>query len=112
MSLSATLNISEISSAIYTYNQNIPTYKLQSGNYYYDIDNMERVTSNWDIEFNINKKTDISLNSFVGNITNIKIFNIYNDNISEILQQYPTNNNLILNDTARKLVGLDGLKIR
>ena len=106
------LNISEITSAIYTYNQNIPIYKLQSGNYYYDIDNMKRVTSNWDIEFNINKKTDISLNSFVGNITNVKIFNIYNDNISEILQQYPTNNNLILNDTARKLVGLDGLKIR
>lgn len=106
------LNISEISAAIYTYNQNIPIYKLQSGNYYYDIDNMERVTSNWDIEFNINKKTDITLNSFAGNITNIKIFNIYNDNISEILQQYPTNNNLILNDTARKLVGLDGLKIR
>ena len=106
------LNISEITSAIYTYNQNIPIYKLQSGNYYYDIDNMERVTSNWDIEFNINKKTDIILNNFAGNITNIKIFNIYNDNISEILQQYPTNNNLILNDTARKLVGLDGLKIR
>ena len=106
------LNISEISAAIYTYNQNIPIYKLQSGNYYYDIDNMERVTSNWDIEFNINKKTDIVLNNFAGNITNIKIFNIYNDNISEILQQYPTNNNLILNDTARKLVGLDGLKIR
>lgn len=106
------LNISEISSAIYTYNQNIPIYKLQSGNYYYDIDNMERVTSNWDIEFNVDKKTDIILNNFVGNITNIKLFNIYNDNISEILQQYPTNNNLILNDTARKLVGLDGLKIR
>ena len=55
--------------------------RLESGDYYYDVDNMERVTSNWDIEFNINKKTDISLNSFVGNITNIKIFNIYNDNI-------------------------------
>ena len=106
------LNISEISAAIYTYNQNIPIYKLQSGNYYYDIDNMERVTSNWDIEFNINKKTDISLNNFAGNITNIKIFNIYNDNISEILQQYPTNNYLLLNDTARKLVGLDGVQLR
>ena len=40
------------------------------------------------------------------------MFNIYNDNISEVLQQYPTNNYLILNDTARKLLGLDGVNIR
>ena len=55
---------------------------------------------------------DIILNNFYGNITNIKVFEIYNDNISEILQQYPTNNYLLLNDTARKLVGLDGVQLR
>ena len=49
---------------------------------------------------------------FYGNITNIKVFEMYNDNISEILQQYPTNNYLLLNDTARKLVGLDGVQLR
>ena len=47
-----------------------------------------------------------------GSITNIKLFDTDNDNITELLQMYPTNSNLIINDTARKLVGLDGLKIR
>ncbi len=106
------LNISEIGAALYTYNQNIPLYKLQSGNYYYDMDNIESISSNWDMEFIIEKKTEVILNSFNGNITNIKLFTMYNDNLSEMLQQYPTNNKLIINDTARKLVGLDGLKIR
>jgi hypothetical protein len=106
------LNISEIGAALYTYNQAIPIYKLQSGNYYYDIDNLQNVTSNWDMEFILDKKYDVILNNFVGNITNIKLFTIYNDNISEMLQQYPTNNTLLINDTARKLIGLDGLKIR
>jgi hypothetical protein len=106
------LNIAEIGAALYTYNQSIPIYKLQSGNYYYDMDNINNVTSNWNIEYTIDKKCEVILNSFIGNITNIKLFDIYNDNLSEMLQQYPTNNRLIINDTARKLIGLDGLKIR
>ena len=36
----------------------------------------------------------------------------YNDNISEILQMYPTNNTLIINDTARNILGMDGYQIR
>lgn len=106
------LNISEISASVYTYNQNIPTYKLQSGHYYYDIDNSISASSNWDIEYVVDKKTEVSICNFIGNITNVKVYNIYNDNISELLQQYPTNSKLLINDTARKLVGLDGLKIR
>lgn len=106
------LKISEISSILYTYNQNIPIYKLQSGHYYYNVDNRETVSSKWNIEYTISKKTDIELYNFNGRITNIKIFSNYNDDLSEMLQQYPTNNYLIVNDTARKLVGLDGVKIR
>ena len=106
------LNISELSASVYLYAEGIPMYKLQPGHYYYDIDNKAIVSSNWNIEFNIDKKNDVILHNFIGNITNIKLFNIYNDNISEIMQQYPTNNNLLINDTARKLIGLDGLKIR
>ena len=109
---SKSLNISEICAAKYTYNQAIPLYRLQNGHYYYDLDNTIKQTSKWNIEFSITEKSDITLHNLVGNITNIKIFSIYNDNISEILQQYPTNNYLILNDTARKLLGLDGVNIR
>ena len=109
---SKSLNISEICAAKYTYNQAIPLYRLQNGHYYYDLDNTIKQTSKWNIEFSITEKSDITLHNLVGNITNIKVFNIYNDNISEVLQQYPTNNYLILNDTARKLLGLDGVNIR
>ena len=106
------LNISEIGAILYTYNQAIPVYKLKNGHYFYDVDNKDSISDRWNIEYNIDSKQDISLHNFVGNITNIKIFDIYNDNLSEMFQQYPTNNNLIVNDTARKLVGLDGVKIR
>ena len=84
---SKSLNISEICAAKYTYNQAIPLYRLQNGHYYYDLDNTIKQTSKWNIEFSITEKSDITLHNLVGNITNIKIFSIYNDNISEILQQ-------------------------
>ena len=106
------LKIVEFSAAEYTWPQEIPIYKIQSGNYYYDIDNRQTISDKWTIEYSITNKTDIMLNGFLGSITNIKLFNSYNDNISEILQMYPTNNTLIINDTARNILGLDGLKTR
>ena len=106
------LKIVEFSSSLYTYPQSIPIYKLQSGHYYYDIDNKQSCTDIWNIEFSSNKKVDVSLHGFLGNITNIKLFDSYNDNISEILQMYPTNNTLIINDTARNILGADGIRQR
>ena len=106
------LKIVEFSSAEYTYPESIPIYKVQPGNYYYDIDNLKTTSDKWSIEYSISNKTDIILNGFLGSITNIKLFNSYNDNISEILQMYPTNNTMIINDTARNILGLDGLKTR
>ena len=57
----------------------------------------------------IDTKGDVILSSFEGSITNIKIYEIYIDNISEILQMYPTNSHLLINDTARKIVEMNGL---
>ena len=106
------LKIAELSAAEYKWPESIPLYKLQSGNFYYDIDNMITISDKWSIEYIIFNKENIILNCFLGSITNIKVFNSYNDNISEILQMYPTNNTLIVNDTARNILGLDGLKTR
>lgn len=103
------LKIIEFSSALYTYPQSIPIYKLQSGNYYYDIDHMNTITDKWNIEYTIQNKVDVSLCGFLGTITNIKLFKYYDDNISEILQMYPTNNELLINDTARNILGMDGV---
>ena len=103
------LKIVEFSASEYTWPKSIPIYKLQNGNYYYNIDNRQTITDKWTIEYSVSNKVDVILNGFLGNITNIKLFNSYNDNISEILQMYPTNNTLIVNDTSRNILGMDGV---
>jgi hypothetical protein len=66
----------------------------------------------FNIELIQESKADVQLNSFVGWITNIKLFDVYNDNLSELLQMYPTHQHLIINDTARKIVDLNGVSLK
>jgi len=106
------MKIVELSAAKYVWPEDIPLYKLHSGNYWYDIDNRLVATDKWTIEYSTTQKTDIVVNGFLGTITNIKLFAEYNDNISEILQMYPTNSTLVVNDTARDIVGMDGYNLR
>ena len=42
-------------------------------------------------------------------ITNFKLFDLYNDNTTELLQMYPTHQHLLINDTARRVVELPGV---
>ena len=46
--------------------------------------------------------------SFDGKITNIKLYDTYIDDNSELIQMLPTNQHLIINDVARKFVELPG----
>lgn len=103
------LNTFDFNVAKYSYPENIPLYKLQNHHYYFDFDNAETKVSKWNTEYRIVEKTDLILNNFIGTISNIKLFDIYNDNTSEILMQYPNNKHLLINDTVRPLVGLDGV---
>ena len=98
----------ELSASEYVH-ADIPIYKLQNHHYWFDIDNSIKSIGKYNIELVVDKKSEIILSSFKGNITNIKVFDIYVDNVSEILQMYPTNSNLLVNDTARKIVDLNGL---
>lgn len=102
------LNTVEMSAAKYVH-ANLPIYRLQNHHYWFDIDNLITVVSKYNIEMQVEKQSDIVLHSMLGTITNIKVFNYYNDNISEILQMYPTNQHLIVNDTARKLIDMTGI---
>ena len=107
------LNTSDLSAYLYTYDKNVPQYKLGPQYYYFDIDNLfSQKISKFNIEFNIQDKQCVSLSGFNGWITNFKLFDIYDDNISEILQMYPTHEHLIINDTARKLVDLPGVALK
>ena len=103
------LNTFDFNAAKYTYPENIPLYKLQNHHYYFDFDNTETKVSKWNSECIISEKTDLVLNNFIGTISNIKLFDVYNDNTSEILMQDPNNKHLPINDTVRPLVGLDGV---
>ena len=108
---SKSMNTSDISAFKYSYPSNIPLYKLQKYHYYIDIGNGQTISSNYTNEFNVNSKSAVRIfdipNSY---ITNIKLFDMYMDNMSEIMMQYPTNQHLLINDTARPLYGLLGIK--
>ena len=96
--------------AKYTFPENIPLYKLQPHHYWFDIDNSVcNIISKYNIEFSLPEKSELILHGFDGNLTNIKLFNYYNDNLSEILMQYPNNKHLLINDTCRKIMGLYGV---
>lgn len=104
------MNLVDFSAYKYTYNQNIPLYKLQNNHYWFDMDNV--VSNNvgkFDIEYSSQEKSDIWISNFSGSITNIKIYDIYNDNLTDMLQMYPTHQHLVINDTARKIIGRPGV---
>ena len=48
------------------------------------------------------------INGIPGTVTNFKLFDSYIDNLSELLQQYPTSQHLMINDTARKIIDMQG----
>ena len=102
------MNTVEFSASRYVHAENIPLYKLQNHHWWFDIDNAQTKVSKYDIELVQDNKGEIILHKFNGEITNIKVFEMYVDNVSEILQMYPNNQHLLVNDTARRLIANDG----
>lgn len=105
---SKTLNTADITAATYKYPDGMPAYKIQKFHYYFDIDNAEVATGRFSDELSVTAKSDVKVNCFNGLISNFKLLNIYNDNISELLMQNPTNQHLLINDTALPFLGLYG----
>jgi hypothetical protein len=107
------MNLFDMSAYLYSYNQEIPKYKLNSAHYYYDIDNpIAQYNTTFDPELIDDIGHDIYISNFYGRITNFKVFDVYNDNISELLQMYPTHQHLMINDTARRLNGKNGVILK
>ena len=109
---SKSLNIIDFSAYKYTYNQNIPEYKLNNSAYYFDLQNPVQVISRYNDEFTISSKSDIAVEGFYGWLTNVKLFDVYDNDMSEIIQTYPNHQHLLVNDTARKLVDNTGVALR
>ena len=106
---SKTMNTSNLICAKYKYPDNLPIYKLQKYHYYFDIDGAEVVSSTFSIEFDVDTKSEVKVSHFPGCLSNVKLLNIYNDNLSELLMQNPTNQHLLINDTALPFLGLNGV---
>ena len=109
---SKSMNLLELSAIHYTYPSNIPLYNLQNYHYRLDVNNTKTNVTNYDIELEQCEKKDVITYSFDGKITNIKVYDRYIDNVSELIQMYPTNQHLLINDTARKFVELPGTYTR
>lgn len=109
---SKSMNLLELSAIHYTHPSNIPLYNLQNYHYRLDVNNTKTNVTNYDIELEQCEKKDVITYSFDGKITNIKVYDRYIDNVSELIQMYPTNQHLLINDTARKFVELPGTYTR
>jgi hypothetical protein len=109
---SKSMNLLEMSAMHYTYPSNIPLYNLQNYHYKLDFNNIKTAVTKYDIELEQCEKKDVITYSFDGKITNIKLYDRYIDNVSELIQMYPTNQHLLINDTARKFVELPGTYTR
>ena len=111
--MSKQLNLIEFNAYEYKVNTAVPKYKLQNVHYWFEIDEpVATYHGMYDIEYTITEKSKVAINGFYGTITNIKLFDMYDDNISEILQMYPTNQHLVINDTARKILDGNGVLIK
>ena len=111
LKLSKKLNLTEMFAYEYTYNKKIPSFKLQKHHFYFNIDNpISSSKGKFDVEYIIPERTQVEVNDFYGWITNFKLFDLYNDNTTELLQMYPTHQHLLINDTARRVVELPGVK--
>ena len=106
---SKSLRTIDMTAAPYTHPENIPLYKLTNYHYYFDVDNAQQAVGRWNIEMSMETPQQVSIGGLYGNISNIKVMDIYDDNMSELMQQYPTNAHLLINDTARNIFGLMGV---
>ena len=102
-------NVVELGVSEYSYNENIPLYKLQPAHYKFDLNNLTaHKVAKWNVEMVEDEKQDVMINGIPGTVTNFKLFDSYIDNLSELLQQYPTSQHLMINDTARKIIDMQG----
>ena len=110
---SKSMNLLDMSAYLYKItNENIPLYKITNAHYFFDIDNpYAQINSQYNDLCEDLEGHDVYISNFYGGITNFKLFDVYNDNISELLQMFPTHQHLMINDTARHITGMEGVQI-
>lgn len=102
------MNLLELSAVEYSAPSGMPAYMVQPFHMNFDVNNMKSSVYKYDIELEVYEKSEVTTYSFDGKITNIKLYDTYIDDNSELLQMLPTNQHLLINDVARKFVELPG----
>ena len=107
------MNLVDFNAYKYVYNENIPIYKLQKQHYWFDMNNaISSYNGKYNVEYFVRDKADVYISNCYGYITNFKLFDVYTDNLMDLLQMYPTHQHLLINDTARKVVGHPGVVLK
>lgn len=107
------MNLVDFNAYKYVHNEQIPVYKLQKQHYWFDMNNsVSSYNGKFNIEYFVKDKADVYISNYYGSLTNFKLFDVYNDNLMDVLQMYPTHQHLLINDTARKVIGRPGVAIR
>ena len=110
---SKALNYVELSAFKYVHNEKIPQYKLSDAHYWFDMDNpVQQNIRKFNIELIQESKGDVQLNSFVGWITNIKLFDVYNDNLEKGIMSKKSEYLMKYDDKLRKIVDLNGVSLK
>lgn len=93
----------------YTHSDDVPLYKMKPVHYVYDFDNqLAHEIEGWNIEMMQETKQDVVVHGFPGIISNIKVFDVYIDDIATLLQEYPNHQHLLINDAVRPIVDMNG----
>lgn len=107
------MNTADLTLYPYTYNHDIPQYKLAPQHYLFDMDTpAAQSVRPWNIEYMQPEPACVSVTGFWGWLTNVKVMDVYDPELTELLQMYPQNSHLIINDTARRLLDLPGVAMK
>jgi hypothetical protein len=98
------LNCIDFGAAEYKYIESLPIYKLQPAHYWFELDNLyQHKVVKYNIEMNVPNKSSLCIFNHYGQIGNIKLCDAYIENLYELLQMYPSINNIVINDSVRQL---------
>ena len=108
--------IKELNIYNYTYNQNVPVYKLKPEMYWFDFENpvCEQV-GHYNNDFNIREPMQCQIHAYPCDATNIKLYNTYmgkEEAIKEVVKYTTKHENCVINDLARPILSGHGYAVK
>ena len=96
----------------HTHRPEIPEWKLKPEMFYFDFNNSEKLTSNYQNKFIYNSPQLITLSAAFFNIYNFKVYDSIIIESNNTIQYTTNNENCIINDNSRPLLANHGYDVR